>query len=78
MPGNTFCENSNCNQHFVRKELKLLWKNPMPTELSLQNLQGRTLWKKIVLPGQLVTLPKFRGCQSLFSNGQLLDRWITH
>ncbi|HMA63784.1 MAG: glycoside hydrolase family 9 protein [Fibrobacterota bacterium] len=68
----------NGNKHFIRKDLKVHWMHSKATELCLQNFKGRTLWKKMVLPGQVVTLPKFKGCQMLVSNGQLLDKWINH
>ncbi len=68
----------NRNLLFIRKGLKLQWKNSMATELRLQNLQGRTLWKKMVMPGQLVTLPKFSGFQILVSNGKMIDRWVNY
>jgi hypothetical protein len=54
----------------------LQWKNAVPAELRLQNLQGRMLWKKTVMPGQSVALPRFKGFQILVSNGKMLDKWV--
>jgi hypothetical protein len=64
------------NHIWMRNGLKLTWKNTVSTELQLVDIQGRLLWKKVVMPGQVVTLPKYKGFQLLVAKRNVLDKWI--
>jgi hypothetical protein len=71
-----FREKLEHNLIWKRNGSKLTWKNPVSTELQLLDLQGRLLWKKMVMPGQVVTLPRYRGFQLLIAKREVLDKWI--
>lgn len=73
----SFRQKPDRNQFWSRKGLQLKWKKSIPAELQIQNLQGRTLFKKMVMPDQEITLPRYKGFQILTFKDELLDKWIS-
>lgn len=59
-----------------RTGLRFRWQGEYPALFRLCTVQGRTLWKGSMNPGQEIVLPRCRGFQLLMGNdGELIDMW---